>query len=145
MNKVAVKEDKVPAKVDWTEDAGTIAKSLMSQVDKYKKDCNIIGNMWPEKFSLEPLRLKRYLPDGTDQFGNHVDVNNHESARRFLVFFLYLDDNEKGSTSFPQHNIISECQKCSCLLFPPMWPWLHAGEKPIDKPKYIVGSYLHYV
>jgi hypothetical protein len=26
-----------------------------------------------------------------------------------------------------------------------MWPWLHAGELPIDKPKYIIGSYLHYV
>jgi len=26
-----------------------------------------------------------------------------------------------------------------------MWPWLHAGEPPIDKPKYIIGSYLHYV
>jgi len=26
-----------------------------------------------------------------------------------------------------------------------MWPWLHAGTKPIDKPKYIIGSYLHYV
>jgi len=130
---------------DWPEDAGTIAKRLMSQVDKYKKDCNIIGNMWPEKFSLEPLRLKRYLPNGTDQFGNHVDVNDHNSARRFLVFFLYLDDNEKGSTIFPRHDVVSGCKKGSCLIFPPMWPWLHAGEKPIDKPKYIVGSYLHYV
>ena len=130
---------------EWSDDAGIIAKSLMEQVDSYKKSCNIIGNMWPEKFSLEPLRLKRYLPDGTDQFGNHVDVNSHDSARRFLVFFLYLDDNEKGSTSFPQHDIKSVCQKGSCLIFPPMWPWLHAGEKPINKPKYIVGSYLHYV
>ena len=130
---------------EWAEDTATIAQSLMKQVEKYKEECNIVGNMWPEQFSLAPLRLKRYLPDGTDQFGNHVDVNNHESARRFLVFFLYLDDNEKGSTSFPQHNIMSECQKGSCLIFPPMWPWLHAGEKPINKPKYIVGSYLHYV
>ena len=30
------------------------------------------------------------------------------------------------------------------LMFPPLWPWLHAGNKPIDKPKYILGSYLHY-
>ena len=94
---------------------------------------------------LHVSRAEIDLPDGTDQFGNHVDVNSHESARRFLVFFLYLDDNEKGNTSFPQHRIISECQKGSCLMFPPMWPWLHAGEKPINKPKYIVGSYLHYV
>ena len=129
----------------WADDTNSIGNVLMSQVDQYKKDCNIVGNMWPEKFSLEPLRMKRYLPDGTDQFGDHVDVNSHESARRFLVFFLYLDDNEKGSTSFPQHDISSACTKGSCTIFPPLWPWLHAGEKPINKPKYIIGSYLHYV
>ena len=49
-----------------------------------------------------------------------------------IALFLFNScDNEKGSTSFPQHNIMSECQKGSCLLFPPMWPWLHAGEKPL--------------
>ena len=83
----------------------------MKQVVKYKKDCDIPDppalNMFPEKFTLEPMRLKRYLPDGTDQFGDHVDVNDINSAKRFLVFFLYLDDNEKGSTSFPQHDIVS--------------------------------------
>ena len=130
---------------EWHDDTQTVVNGLHGCVDQYKTECKVVGNMWPEKFSLEPLRMKRYLPDGTDQFGNHVDVNSHESARRFLVFFLYLDDNEKGSTSFPQHDISSDCKKGSCLIFPPMWPWLHAGEKPIDKPKYIIGSYLHYV
>ncbi len=134
---------------EWHEDARILAESLMKQVVKYKKDCDIPDppalNMFPEKFTLEPMRLKRYLPDGTDQFGDHVDVNDINSAKRFLVFFLYLDDNEKGSTIFPRHDVVSGCKKGSCLIFPPMWPWLHAGEKPIDKPKYIVGSYLHYV
>ena len=130
---------------EWSSDIQIIIKSLQKTVDKYKKDCNIIGNMWPGDVNIEPLRMKRYLPNGTDQFGNHADVNSHESARRFLVFFLYIDDNKKGSTTFPQHDISAECKKGSCLVFPPLWPWLHAGEKPVDKPKYIVGSYLHYV
>jgi len=29
-------------------------------------------------------------------------------------------------------------------MFPPLWPWMHAGAKPVGKSKYIVGSYLHY-
>ena len=130
---------------EWHDDAQSVVNSLHGCVELYKKECKVIGNMWPEKFNIEPLRMKRYLPDGTDQFGDHVDVNSHESARRFLVFFLYLDDNKRGSTSFPQHDMSSDCDKGSCLIFPPLWPWLHAGEKPIDKPKYILGSYLHYV
>ena len=130
---------------EWHDDVQSVVNNLHGCVELYKKECKVIGNMWPEKFNIEPLRMKRYLPDGTDQFGDHVDVNSHESARRFLVFFLYLDDNKRGSTSFPQHDMSSDCDKGSCLIFPPLWPWLHAGEKPIDKPKYILGSYLHYV
>ena len=130
---------------EWHKDVHTVANNLTGCVDQYKKDCNVLPGMWPKKYTLEPLRMKRYLPDGTDQFGAHVDVDCHNNAKRFLVFFLYLDDNKEGSTSFPQHDISSECKKGSCLLFPPMWPWLHAGQKPIDKPKYIIGSYLHYV
>ena len=58
---------------------------------------------------------------------------------------LYLNDNEGGSTSFPQLDLNTKCKKGSMLMFPPLWPWLHSGEKPIDKPKYILGSYLQYI
>ena len=44
---------------DWAEDTNIIATALMEQVEKYKESCKIIGNMWPEKFTLEPLRMKR--------------------------------------------------------------------------------------
>jgi len=116
-------------------------------IKKYREDCNIKydTNIWPQKYGFEGMRLKRYLPDGTDQFGNHVDVSDYASARRFLVFFLYLDNNKGGATTFPDMDITSDCKKGSLLMFPPLWPWLHAGQKPIDKPKYILGSYLQYI
>ena len=41
--------------------------------------------------------------------------------------------------------IISKCKKGNVLVFPPMWTHPHSGEKPLNKPKYIIGSYLHYV
>ena len=62
-----------------------------------------------------------------------------------LVFFIYLSDNEEGKTTFPQLDKYAECKKGSMLMFPPMWPWLHAGTKPINEPKYIMQTYLHYV
>ena len=46
---------------------------------------------------------------------------------------------------FPKLKHEVKCKKGTMLMFPPMWTHLHAGLKPIDKPKYIVGSYLHYV
>ena len=59
---------------------------------------------------------------------------------------LYLDDNTRGETAFSSmgETFLSNCKRGSLLLFPPLWPWLHTGSFPVDKPKYIVGSYLHY-
>jgi hypothetical protein len=89
--------------------------------------------------------MKRYLANNTDEFAYHVDVQNYASARRFLVFFLYCDDNKAGQTIFNDMNINISCTKASLLMFPPLWTYLHSGSIPIDKPKYIIGSYLHYI
>ena len=86
------------------------------------------------------------MPGGQDSFPDHVDVLNHRTARRFLVAFIYLDDNESGKTVVtPKDDMfVSYCKQGSILLFPPLWPWMHTGLSPVNKPKYIVGSYLHY-
>ena len=129
----------------WKDDVKYMMDTFQMYLRKYREDCNIIENQWPLKHGFESIRMKRYLPNGKEFFSPHVDVTDYATARRFLVFFLYLDDNAAGQTSFPFLELGSECKKGSLLMFPPMWPWLHAGEKPLDKPKYIIGSYLHYV
>ena len=65
-------------------------------------------------------------------------------AKRFLVFFLYLNDNEGGLTSFPEYDTMIQPKAGTLLMFPPLWTHKHIGHKPIKKPKYIIGSYLHY-
>ena len=52
--------------------------------------------------------------------------------------FIYLDDNEAGHTLMRTfgENIAIPCRKGSVLFFPPFWPWLHAGRKPVDKYPY---------
>ena len=129
----------------WIQDAKFLIHTIMTQVEKYKNDINIKPYQWPKKFSIEPPKMKRYLPNTTDEFPSHVDVFDYETAKRFLVAFLYLDDNVKGETIFPLHDTEVSCTKGSLVLFPPLWPWIHSGAKPVDKPKYIIGTYLHYV
>ena len=131
-------------KCKMIDDITKLTKVYFKYIEQYKKDCDIKPNMWPTKFNFEQFRLKRYLPNDRDQFTPHVDVNNHEYARRFLVLFIYLSNNERGETAFPQMGVASPCKKGSLIMFPPLWPWLHAGLKPINTPKYMTGSYLHY-
>ena len=87
----------------------------------------------------------RIEPELVDIRPNARRFDDVESAKRFLVFFIYLDDNERGETNFPQLGLASPCRQGSMLMFPPLWTHKHIGHKPIEKPKYIIGSYLHYI
>ena len=132
---------------NWKNESIHVQKSLLEIVSQYANELNIVANQWPQKYGYETLRIKKYLPNGIDQFASHVDVNNYDNARRFLVFFGYLNDNREGATIVnPKDDMfVSDCKQGSVLVFPPMWPWLHKGRMPVDVPKYIIGSYLHYV
>ena len=114
-------------------------------LEKYKQDVKVHEKALPEKSAWEELRIKRYRA-GIGNFLDHVDTGDSISARRFLVFFLYLNDvAEGGETEFPDLDltISPECGKL--LVFPSLWTYLHRGNVPISNDKYILGSYKHYV
>lgn len=116
-------------------------------VNHYVKDNSIEDGQWPTKFKFEQIRMKRYMPNTEDRFDIHVDVTDHDSARRFLVVFFYLnDDFEGGETVFPQLKVMAQPKPARLIIFPPMWNWLHKANPILSgSPKYIVGTLLHYV
>ena len=132
-------------KCEMMSDITKLTKVYFKYIEQYKKDCDIKPFQFPEKFGVEAFKIKRYLPDTTDEFPAHVDVRDYATARRFLVMFVYLTDNYAGQTELKVLAGTSPCKRGSILLFPPMWPWIHAGKAPVKNPKYIMGSYLQYV
>ena len=132
-------------KVGWIHDVNLLKAIFTNHVEKYKNDCKVEKQQMPLTCVLEPIRMKRYLPNNYDEFRSHVDVTSRTNCTRFLVMFLYMADNKKAKTIFPNLDIEIECKQGSLLMFPPMWPWLHAGQKPTRTSKYIMQSYLHYV
>ena len=132
-------------KVGWIHDVNLLKAIFTNHVEKYKNDCKVEKQQMPLTCVLEPIRMKRYLPNNYDEFRSHVDVTSRTNCTRFLVMFLYLANNKNGKTIFPNLDIEIECKQGSLLMFPPMWPWLHAGQKPTRTSKYIMQSYLHYV
>lgn len=120
---------------------------FLQGISAYKKEHAIKDIQWPSKFKLEPLRMKRYLPNTDERFDEHVEVTNLETARRFLVAFIYLNDNfEGGETDFTQLKMRVKPKQGMMILFPATWNWLHKAYavKGLNS-KYIVGTLLHYV
>ena len=128
----------------WEEEQSELVKIYVEQAKRYAKDVGITTE-WPMKYALEDIRLKKYYSNDLDEFPLHVDVGDNRNCTRFLVFFVYLDDNAGGQTTFPKLGIESKCKKGNMVMFPTMWTHIHAGKKPLLKPKYMCGSYLHYV
>ena len=131
----------------FKEDVVFLSRFFQKAVEQYKIDNQIEPNQWPEEFRFEQIRMKRYQPGGEERFDLHVDVTDHNSARRFLVVFFYLnDDFEGGETVFPQLKMMAKPKPGRLIMFPPLWAWWHKAN-PIQSgsPKYIVGTLLHYV
>ncbi len=114
-------------------------------LEKYKQDVKVHKKALPEKSAWEEIRIKRYR-SGVGNFLDHVDVGDYISARRFLVFFVYLNDvKEGGETEFPTLDLQVSPKCGTILVFPATWTFLHRGNVPISNDKYILGSYKHYV
>lgn len=118
-----------------------ILEKVISYRDLYY-EC-IDERVFPDTHTLEQLRIKRYNPDGIDQFDTHVDVTDHDSAKRYLSFMWYLNDVEVGGkTIFLDYSVTPK--KGTLLLFPPLWMYPHKGEPPSSSPKYLLSTYLCY-
>ena len=103
----------------------------------------VCKNVFPESHAFEEFRIKRYNVGGSERFDSHVDVQDYNSAKRFLSFFWYLNDVEDGGETVFSETTIKP-SKGRLVIFPPLWMFPHKGNPPISGTKYILSTYLHY-
>ena len=101
---------------------------VVEVVREYKKVLPEYAEWFPDKFFFEELRIKKYEPGTDDQFDIHTDVQDHESAKRYLAFLIYLNDDFKGGeTTFPYNKLTIKPETGKVLVFPPTWQYPHMG------------------
>jgi len=119
-----------------------IFSKVLKHRDEYYR--SVGRNCFPLTNSFEQLRIKKYANNDYDCFDNHVDVMDHETSKRFLSFFWYLNDvTDGGETVFENFSITPRTGKL--VIFPPLWMFPHEGKKPISNEKYLLSTYLHYI
>ena len=150
--KIAFKQLQLVKFKEWESVQQGMLELFQDYIVRYKIDCNIKVKQWPAEYGYEAIRMKRYLNNDSDRFDPHVDVLNYETSRRFLAFFIYINDvDEGGETKFLNFQkpgtfipFTVTPKRGRLLMFPPMWPWYHAGLKPESGNKYLIHSYCHY-
>ena len=122
----------------------TLVQYALDTIEQYKKDVPSASYLPSSKF-FEEFRVKRYKVGGTDRFDQHVDVSDHDTARRCLAMLFYLNSVPVGGqTTFPQQGQTFRPTEGYVTVFPPTWEYPHTGEAPISNTKYIMSTYLHY-
>ena len=95
-NRISFKQIILVDHPEWESVQNGMLEVFQDYIMHYKIDCKVYDKMWPETYGYEAIRMKRYLNNGYDRFDTHVDVRDYASARRFLAFFIYLNDVEEG-------------------------------------------------
>jgi prolyl 4-hydroxylase len=126
----------------WPDEHEIALQTFLAHFHDYQ--ANVRGHFWPPHIAFEHLRVKRYLPNGRDEFPPHVDVMDQRSARRFLTGMIYLNAPAGGETVFPHLDLSITPETGKLLVFPPLWLFPHAGLPPRSRSKYILQTYLCY-
>jgi hypothetical protein len=121
--------------------AKDFAKMCNKLAIQYFKSLNIYDYI-PE-YGFEEVRIKRYSANDGG-FKPHVDVVDHASAKRFLTFIMYLNDND-GYTRFTNLDLQVKPTMGTMLVFPPTWMFPHSGETPTSGEKFIMMTSLTYL
>ena len=122
----------------------TLVKYVLDTIEQYKNSVPSAQYL-PILKHFEEFRVKRYNVGGIDRFGEHVDVSDHETAKRCLAMLFYLNSVPVGGhTVFPQQGESFRPTKGYVTIFPPTWEYPHEGQPPLSNTKYIMSTYLHY-
>tara|TARA_B100001079_G_scaffold226280_1_gene203712 strand:+ start:994 stop:1560 length:567 start_codon:yes stop_codon:yes gene_type:complete len=112
--------------------------------ERYMKDVDC-ERYWPRQNSLEQIKVNKYQYKTSDRFDRHIDVGDHNSARRFLTYVIYLNDIEEGGATYFNDLDLEIPAKCGrVLMFPSVWTFPHSYIAPKTEDKYAISTYLHY-
>ena len=128
---------------EWHDTKLKFLNLMQTSMVKFMEDVKIDTSHFPQSLEPEHITIKKYTDNGKDQFAEHVDVTDSvHTAKRFLVFILYLNDCKGGETYIPRYNISSQPKQGRLLMFPPFWTHPHMGKKVQKGNKYVMMSYL---
>lgn len=100
------------------------------------------SRVFPQSHAFEQFKIEKYDINDEYQFETNVDVIDHSSARRFLSFMWFLNNNKSGQIQFL--DLFIQPEQGKLLVYPPFWMFPYKKFEPSLEPQYILKTYLHY-
>lgn len=100
------------------------------------------SNVFPEAHAFEHFKIQKFQANSEEHFFTKVDVKDYSSARRFLGFIWFLNENPAGQYEFLDLFVQPEVGRV--IAYPPFWMFPKKKYIPVKEPQYILTTYLHY-
>ena len=120
-----------------------VIRTIKECGERYIKDVDC-ERYWPRQNSLEQVKINKYQHKTADRFDRHIDVGDHNSARRFLTYHMFMNDVDGGAVYFNDIDLEIPAKCGRILMFPSTWTFPHSYMAPKDEDKYAISTYLHY-
>ncbi len=91
--------------IEWKTESETLLNVFTDHIVKYKKHFDIKQNQWPKQYSLEPIRMKRYLPNDSDEFPPHTVCQLYQ-----LIYHLSMLSTQYFQTELLVYHCYLICQ-----------------------------------
>jgi len=120
-----------------------ITINFKQALDHYLKETSILEYHKPfDNLAYTEIKIQRTSP-GQGYHAWHVErKHNDHSASRLLAFTIYLNEVEGGETEFLYHKIRVKPKVGRIVIWPATFPYIHRGNPPLDRDKFIVTSWM---
>jgi hypothetical protein len=127
-----------------SEDIGRIQNQLIQIVHAHRDLYYELfdSNLFPDSHAFEHFKIQKFEPSDEEHFYTSVDIKDYSSARRFLCFTWFLNENTAGQYEFL--DLFIQPEKGKVIIYPPFWMFPTKKFVPIKEPQYTLKTYLHY-
>lgn len=126
------------------ENINEVQKVLIQKVYEHREHYyNLFdSNIFPDSHAFEHFKIQKFQSNEIEHFYTKVDVKEYTSARRFLGFTWFLNDNPAGQYEFL--DLFVQPHPGRVIIHPPFWMFPKKKYIPVNEPQYILTTYLHY-
>tara|TARA_R100001443_G_scaffold87472_1_gene93968 strand:- start:165 stop:797 length:633 start_codon:yes stop_codon:yes gene_type:complete len=113
------------------------ALSIYDQKTGYANFCGIID------LHFTTIKIQKTIPGGGYHVWHTERSHRDLSCKRALVWTMYLNDiKEGGETEFLMQKQRIKAKTGRVCIFPADYPYVHRGNPPLQKDKYILTSWF---
>lgn len=128
---------------DWEKHLKTLFINFNTVVRQYEKEYDF-QNIYKAHLKYYPIKIQKTVPGGGYHTWHVERVGMIEVSNRVLAYTIYLNEIEGGETEFLHQHVRVKPKPGRIAIWPAGFPYVHRGNPPLDKPKYIITSWLYH-